>query len=123
MPSASRLARMRAPIITSISDIVLIAPNTTDVRPGQRPLNRPREARCILPDQIGEQALQTETAGNAMTTQAEVDAMIVDTIARLPNGREIAKQISDTLSSRDGDVSRAAQAKLVQMIGQIWRER
>lgn len=58
-----------------------------------------------------------------MTTQAEVDAMIVETIARLPNGREIAKQISDALSPRDGDVSRAAQVKLGQMIGRIWRER
>jgi hypothetical protein len=57
-----------------------------------------------------------------MAVQAEIDALIVETIARLPNSREVAKQTFDALSPRDGDISRGAQDKLGRMIAEIWRD-
>lgn len=51
-----------------------------------------------------------------MTVQNEAHAKIVETIAGMENGPEIAKQIFDALRPRDGDVSREAQAILGKII-------
>lgn len=55
-----------------------------------------------------------------MNIQAEAHAMIFEAINRLPNRREVAKQLFDAVRSRDGDIAREAQAKLGKIIGEIW---
>lgn len=76
------------------------------------------KGRCIVATDDRRQPQVIATEETTMTIQNEAHARIVETIAAMQNGPEIAKQIFDAIQPRDGDVSREAQAILGKIIGQ-----